>query len=53
MTFVCICVLAAVRERCIEAGLVTVLVPLLKSTDQDQLLHTGRAIGRICFENGE
>ncbi|RXN27765.1 rap1 GTPase-GDP dissociation stimulator 1-like protein [Labeo rohita] len=42
---------AAVRERCIEAGLVTALVPLLNSPDQDQLLHTGRAIGRICFEN--
>ncbi len=48
-----VCVLAAVRERCIEAGLVTTLVPLLNSPDQDQLLHTGRAIGRICFENGE
>ncbi|XP_051504910.1 rap1 GTPase-GDP dissociation stimulator 1-B isoform X2 [Myxocyprinus asiaticus] len=42
---------AAVRECCIEAGLVTVLMPLLKSSNQDQLLHTGRAIGRICFEN--
>ncbi|XP_018580695.1 rap1 GTPase-GDP dissociation stimulator 1 isoform X2 [Scleropages formosus] len=42
---------AAVRERCIEAGLVTALLPLLKSSDQDLLLHTGRAIGRICFDN--
>ncbi|KAL7889755.1 hypothetical protein AOLI_G00020130 [Acnodon oligacanthus] len=42
---------AAVRERCIEAGLVTALVPLLNSSDQDLLLHTGRAIGRICFDN--
>ncbi|XP_042592679.1 rap1 GTPase-GDP dissociation stimulator 1 isoform X1 [Cyprinus carpio] len=42
---------AAVRDCCIEAGLVTALMPLLNSPDQDQLLHTGRAIGRICFEN--
>ncbi|XP_023676860.1 rap1 GTPase-GDP dissociation stimulator 1 isoform X1 [Paramormyrops kingsleyae] len=40
-----------VRERCIEAGLVTALLPLLKSSDQELLLHTGRAIGRICFDN--
>ncbi|XP_035255439.1 rap1 GTPase-GDP dissociation stimulator 1 isoform X4 [Anguilla anguilla] len=42
---------ASVRERCIEAGLVTALLPMLNSSDQDLLLHTGRAIGRICFEN--
>ncbi|MBN3295869.1 GDS1 protein, partial [Amia calva] len=42
---------AAVREPCIEAGLVSALVPLLESSDQDLLLHTGRAIGRICFDN--
>ncbi|KAJ8418400.1 hypothetical protein AAFF_G00141090 [Aldrovandia affinis] len=42
---------ASVRDRCIEAGLVTALLPLLNSSDQDLLLHTGRAIGRICFEN--
>ncbi|MCI4376218.1 hypothetical protein PGIGA_G00185880 [Pangasianodon gigas] len=42
---------AAVRERCIQAGLVTALVPLLNSPDQELLLHTGRAIGRICFDN--
>ncbi|XP_030627890.1 rap1 GTPase-GDP dissociation stimulator 1 [Chanos chanos] len=42
---------ASVRERCIEAGLVSALVPLLNKPDQDLLLHTGRAIGRICFEN--
>ncbi|KAL0964416.1 hypothetical protein UPYG_G00323560 [Umbra pygmaea] len=42
---------AAVREPCIEAGLVTVLVPLLNSTDEELLLHAGRAIGRICFDN--
>ncbi|XP_062851337.1 rap1 GTPase-GDP dissociation stimulator 1-B [Trichomycterus rosablanca] len=44
---------AAVRERCIKAGLVSALVPLLNSTDQELLLHTGRAIGRICFDNTE
>ncbi|XP_036402625.1 rap1 GTPase-GDP dissociation stimulator 1 [Megalops cyprinoides] len=42
---------ASVRERCIEAGLVNALLPLLNSSDQDLLLHTGRAIGRICFDN--
>uniref|UniRef100_A0A4W4EAE9 Uncharacterized protein n=1 Tax=Electrophorus electricus TaxID=8005 RepID=A0A4W4EAE9_ELEEL len=42
---------AAVREQCIEAGLVAALVPLLNSLDQDLLLHAGRAIGRICFDN--
>ncbi|XP_067091783.1 rap1 GTPase-GDP dissociation stimulator 1-B [Osmerus mordax] len=42
---------AAVRDPCIEAGLVTALVPHLKSADQELLLSTGRAIGRICFDN--
>ncbi|XP_010773314.1 rap1 GTPase-GDP dissociation stimulator 1-A-like, partial [Notothenia coriiceps] len=42
---------AAVREPCIEAGLVTVLLPHLSSTNQEMLLNTGRAIGRICFDN--
>ncbi|XP_033957080.1 rap1 GTPase-GDP dissociation stimulator 1-B isoform X1 [Pseudochaenichthys georgianus] len=42
---------AAVREPCIEAGLVKVLLPHLSSTDQEMLLNTGRAIGRICFDN--
>ncbi|XP_037537065.1 rap1 GTPase-GDP dissociation stimulator 1 [Nematolebias whitei] len=42
---------AAVREPCIEAGLVKVLVPHLNSHDQEMLLNTGRAIGRICFDN--
>ncbi|XP_071235815.1 rap1 GTPase-GDP dissociation stimulator 1-like isoform X1 [Salvelinus alpinus] len=42
---------AAVRDPCIDAGLVTVLVPLLNSADEELLLHTGRAIGRICFDN--
>ncbi|XP_041866109.1 rap1 GTPase-GDP dissociation stimulator 1 [Melanotaenia boesemani] len=42
---------AAVREPCIEAGLVKVLVPHLNSRNQEMLLNTGRAIGRICFDN--
>uniref|UniRef100_A0A1A8L439 RAP1, GTP-GDP dissociation stimulator 1 n=1 Tax=Nothobranchius pienaari TaxID=704102 RepID=A0A1A8L439_9TELE len=41
----------AVREQCIEAGLVKVLVPHLNSNNQEMLLNTGRAIGRICFDN--
>ncbi|XP_058507975.1 rap1 GTPase-GDP dissociation stimulator 1 [Solea solea] len=42
---------AAVREPCIEAGLVKVLLPHLNSNNQEMLLNTGRAIGRICFDN--
>ncbi|XP_040293189.1 rap1 GTPase-GDP dissociation stimulator 1-like isoform X2 [Bufo bufo] len=41
------------RKPCIDAGLVTALVPLLQSSDQELLLHAGRAIGRICYENNE
>lgn len=41
------------RKPCIEAGLVIALVPLLQSSDQEMLLHAGRAIGRICYENNE
>ncbi|KAM9325458.1 rap1 GTPase-GDP dissociation stimulator 1-like [Gastrophryne carolinensis] len=41
------------RKPCIDAGLVTALVPLLQSLDQELLLHAGRAIGRICYENNE
>ncbi|NWT49791.1 GDS1 protein, partial [Erythrocercus mccallii] len=36
---------------CIEADLVLTLIPLLESTDQEMLLHAGRAIGRICYNN--
>ncbi|NXP91119.1 GDS1 protein, partial [Passerina amoena] len=36
---------------CIEADLVLTLIPLLESTDQEMLLHAGRAIGRICYDN--
>ncbi|NXO03568.1 GDS1 protein, partial [Rhinopomastus cyanomelas] len=39
------------KKPCIEADLVPTLVPLLESTDQEMLLHAGRAIGRICYEN--
>ncbi|KAK1164457.1 rap1 GTPase-GDP dissociation stimulator 1-like isoform X1 [Acipenser oxyrinchus oxyrinchus] len=42
---------AEVREPCIQAGFVSALVPLLETSDQELLLHTGRAIGRICFNN--
>ncbi|XP_053305831.1 rap1 GTPase-GDP dissociation stimulator 1-A-like isoform X2 [Spea bombifrons] len=41
------------RKPCIEAGLVIALVPLLQSSDQEILLHAGRAIGRICYENND
>ncbi|PKU38128.1 rap1 gtpase-gdp dissociation stimulator 1-like [Limosa lapponica baueri] len=39
------------KKPCIEAGLVPTLIPLLESTDQEMLLHAGRAIGRICYDN--
>ncbi|NWS53905.1 GDS1 protein, partial [Chunga burmeisteri] len=39
------------KTPCIEADLVLALVPLLESTDQEMLLHAGRAIGRICYDN--
>uniref|UniRef100_A0A674P4Q4 Si:dkey-191g9.5 n=1 Tax=Takifugu rubripes TaxID=31033 RepID=A0A674P4Q4_TAKRU len=42
---------AAVRELCIDAGLVKALVPHLNSNNPEMLLNTGRAIGRICFDN--
>ncbi|XP_064177108.1 rap1 GTPase-GDP dissociation stimulator 1 isoform X1 [Anguilla rostrata] len=42
---------ASERGRCVEAGLGTALLSLLISTDQDLLLHTCRAIGRICYDN--
>uniref|UniRef100_A0A669QNJ6 Rap1 GTPase-GDP dissociation stimulator 1 n=1 Tax=Phasianus colchicus TaxID=9054 RepID=A0A669QNJ6_PHACC len=39
------------KKPCIEADLVLTLIPFLESTDQDMLLHAGRAIGRICYDN--
>ncbi|NWV64226.1 GDS1 protein, partial [Malurus elegans] len=39
------------KKPCIEADLVPTLIPLLESTDQEMLLHSGRAIGRICYDN--
>ncbi|KAM4030251.1 rap1 GTPase-GDP dissociation stimulator 1-like isoform 1-T1 [Anomaloglossus baeobatrachus] len=41
------------RKPCIDAGLVLALVPLLQSSDQELLLHAGRAIGRICYDNND
>ncbi|NXC67430.1 GDS1 protein, partial [Anhinga anhinga] len=41
------------KKSCIEADLVPTLIPLLESTDQEMLLHAGRAIGRICYNNRE
>ncbi|NWU20100.1 GDS1 protein, partial [Dyaphorophyia castanea] len=39
------------KKPCIEADLVLTLIPLLEGTDQEMLLHAGRAIGRICYDN--
>ncbi|XP_072484069.1 rap1 GTPase-GDP dissociation stimulator 1-like isoform X1 [Notamacropus eugenii] len=41
------------KQSCIDAGLVSALLPHLESSDQDLLLHAGRAIGRICYGNKE
>ncbi|XP_034994309.1 rap1 GTPase-GDP dissociation stimulator 1-like [Zootoca vivipara] len=41
------------KTHCIDAGLVPILIPLLDSTDQEMLLHVGRAIGRICYDNND
>ncbi|XP_036592415.1 rap1 GTPase-GDP dissociation stimulator 1-like [Trichosurus vulpecula] len=41
------------KQPCIDAGLVSALLPHLESSDQDLLLHAGRAIGRICYGNKE
>uniref|UniRef100_A0A8C0J1V6 Uncharacterized protein n=1 Tax=Chelonoidis abingdonii TaxID=106734 RepID=A0A8C0J1V6_CHEAB len=48
----CVCA-EEMKKPCIDAGLVLALVPLLESTDQEMLLHAGRAIGRICYENSK
>ncbi|NWI94664.1 GDS1 protein, partial [Pitta sordida] len=39
------------KKPCIEADVVPALIPLLESRDQETLLHAGRAIGRICYDN--
>ncbi|NXC49880.1 GDS1 protein, partial [Penelope pileata] len=39
------------KKPCIEADLVRTLIPFLESTDQEMLLHAGRAIGRICYDD--
>ncbi|XP_054238325.1 rap1 GTPase-GDP dissociation stimulator 1-like [Indicator indicator] len=39
------------KKPCIEADLVLTLIPFLESTDEEMLLHAGRAIGRICYDN--
>ncbi|KAJ6661615.1 hypothetical protein lerEdw1_013854 [Lerista edwardsae] len=41
------------KSPCIDADLVPTLIPLLDSTDQEMLLHVGRAIGRICYDNND
>ncbi|KAL8186833.1 UNVERIFIED_CONTAM: hypothetical protein K2H54_014018, partial [Gekko kuhli] len=43
----------AMKTPCINAGLIPILVSLLDSTNQELLLHVGRAIGRICYDNND
>ncbi|XP_016101856.1 uncharacterized protein [Sinocyclocheilus grahami] len=42
---------APVREQCFETGIVSALVTLLLSQDQDLLLHVSKAIARICYDS--
>ncbi|XP_060248618.1 rap1 GTPase-GDP dissociation stimulator 1 isoform X4 [Meriones unguiculatus] len=39
------------RMPCVDAGLVSPLVQLLHSEDQEVLLQTGRALGNICYDS--
>ncbi|MEQ2159166.1 hypothetical protein GOODEAATRI_019846, partial [Goodea atripinnis] len=45
------CQVALLVAEMAREGLVKALVPHLNSKDQEMLLNTGRAIGRICFDN--
>uniref|UniRef100_A0A8B9QEW3 Rap1 GTPase-GDP dissociation stimulator 1 n=1 Tax=Apteryx owenii TaxID=8824 RepID=A0A8B9QEW3_APTOW len=48
LSFICA---EEMKKPCIEADLILTLIPLLESTDQEMLLHAGRAIGHICYGN--
>ncbi|KAL6039817.1 hypothetical protein STEG23_036119 [Scotinomys teguina] len=39
------------RIPCVEAGLISPLVQLLNSKDQEVLLQMGRALGNICYDS--
>ncbi|KAM5285661.1 rap1 GTPase-GDP dissociation stimulator 1 isoform 8-T8 [Hipposideros larvatus] len=39
------------RTPCVDAGLISPLVQLLHSKDQEVLLQTGRALGNICYDS--
>uniref|UniRef100_A0A8D0KLB6 Rap1 GTPase-GDP dissociation stimulator 1 n=1 Tax=Sus scrofa TaxID=9823 RepID=A0A8D0KLB6_PIG len=41
------------RIPCVDAGLISPLVQLLNSKDQEVLLQTGRALGNICYDSHE
>ncbi|XP_017551386.1 rap1 GTPase-GDP dissociation stimulator 1 [Pygocentrus nattereri] len=42
---------ALVRDSCFDTGIISALLTLLLSKDQDLLLHVSRAIGRICYDS--
>ncbi|XP_072524036.1 rap1 GTPase-GDP dissociation stimulator 1 [Salminus brasiliensis] len=42
---------APVRDSCFETGIISALLTLLLSKDEDLLLHVSRAIGRICYDS--
>ncbi|XP_041509150.1 rap1 GTPase-GDP dissociation stimulator 1 isoform X4 [Microtus oregoni] len=39
------------RIPCVDAGLISPLVQLLNSKDQEVLLQTGRALGNVCYDS--
>ncbi|KAM6176509.1 rap1 GTPase-GDP dissociation stimulator 1 [Erethizon dorsatum] len=41
------------RIPCVDAGLISPLVQLLTSEDQEVLLQTGRALGNVCYDSHE
>lgn len=45
--------LAPVKEQCFDTGIVSALVTLLLSQDQDLLLHVSQAIARICYDSSK
>lgn len=41
------------RSPAVQAGLVPLLVGLLQQDDRDTVRHALRALGNICFDNGQ
>ena len=49
-----VCVIEEARGPCVEAGLVSPLLKLLKDDHRVQCqIQAARALGNICYENGQ